>query len=254
MIATREDGVLFLDRNGEPNQLIDQNAGLPDEVVSATFADRDGALWVALHGGIAHIEVSSPMTIFDRRAGLKGSISAVLRHAGAMYVGSSHGLYVIDPQARTGTMSTVNVARHIDGVPGTVWDLLSDGADMLAATSDGMYIVHRDGTSTPISGTEHVVAYTLLRSTSDPSRAWMSTRKTVAVLRHCGAPGAPACRPNERMTWTYAGPVAGSPRYVRTMLERDGALWCGTVFDGAIRIDCAARSRACASTERARRR
>jgi diguanylate cyclase (GGDEF)-like protein len=236
VIATREDGLLFLEPNGEPNQLIDQDAGLPDEVVSAASLERDGALWVALHGGIARIEVSSPLTLFDRRTGVKGAISTVLRHDGALYVGSSHGLYVLDPKARAGAMSTVNVAHRIDGVPGTVWELMNDGADMLAATTDGVYQVHADGTSAVIPGTAHAVTYTLLRSITDPSRTWMSTRKSLATLRHCGAAGAPPCRANDRTTWSYEGPVAGSPRYGRTMLERDGFLWCGTVFDGAIRI------------------
>jgi diguanylate cyclase (GGDEF)-like protein len=42
----------------------------------------------------------------------------------------------------------------------------------------------------------------------------------------------------ERGGWRLLPPVAGMPRHVHSVVERDdGRLWCGTVFDGLVRVD-----------------
>lgn len=65
-------GVLLLRPDGEMDQVIDTGVGLSDDFVSGMALDREGSLWLALNNGLARVEVSSPLSVIDRRSGLQG--------------------------------------------------------------------------------------------------------------------------------------------------------------------------------------
>ncbi len=87
-------GALVLSADGGIDQLIDSRFGLADDFVSGLAVDGEGALWLALDSGVVRAEVSSPLTLIDRRSGLPGSVQSFTRHAGRLYAGTSAGLFV----------------------------------------------------------------------------------------------------------------------------------------------------------------
>jgi hypothetical protein len=113
---------------------------------------------------------------------------------------------------------------RIDGIDMPAWSLLGFEDEMLLGTTEGVYRMR--GTSTPvrISGTEDLSTYSLKRSVSDPSKIWLATRSGLASLHRDGD------------GWRFGGIVAGTPRYTRNIIEQNGELWLGTVFDGVIHI------------------
>jgi diguanylate cyclase (GGDEF)-like protein len=224
-ISTRQDGLLIIDANGDPDQLIDHDAGLPDDVLAGAITDKEGSLWLAMHGAIARIDVAAPVTLLDVRSGIKGAINAVKRFDERLYAGTSHGLYRIDPSASRG-ISAANIAKPIDGVPGAVWQMVDDrNGSMLVATSNGLYQMRGGANPSLVPGTEGIVCYNLLVA-KDPMHGWLLTRQYISNLRR-DANGA----------WQLGARIPASPAHARTILERDGVLWCGTIFNGIARID-----------------
>ena len=219
-ITTRQHGLVILNGNdGAIEQVIGADAGLPDALLNEARVDRDGSLWLAMEGPLARIDVASPVTVFDIRLGLRGGGGDVARYAGRVYAAMTHGLYAIDGDG---------TARRLDGVDEGAWRLRTvrteNGEELLVGTTKGIYRVNDEG------ALEHTIQnegemYDIVPSTSDPSRVWLAQGAGVSSIRRTGG------------TWTFEGVVPGSPNDISTVVERDGVLWAGTVFNGIVRID-----------------
>ncbi|MCU1228450.1 MAG: Histidine kinase [Acidobacteria bacterium] len=224
-ITTRQDGLLIVDANGDPDQLIDHAAGLPDDVLAGAITDHEGSLWLAMHGAIARIGVAAPVTLLDTRSGIKGAVNALKRIDGRLYTGTSHGLFVIDPRAARG-ISAANIATVVDGVPGGVWQVADDRkGSILAATSDGLFQLRGAAKPSLIDGTAGLVCYNVVIA-PDSSHGWLLTRQFIAKINH-----------DANGTWHLGARIPSAPAHARTVVERGGVLWCGTIFNGIARID-----------------
>ena len=207
-VATREQGVLLLDANLKLSDTLDHTAGLPDVVLASALVDAEGALWLAYYGPVVRVDLASPITVLDARRGVKGSSTAVFRHDGHLWITTSHGLF--------------KDQQRVDGVPAPAWDVIAADGTLLVATSEGVFTL--DGTPRRIAGTETLGPYTLRQSKTDPSRIWLAARKGLATLRRDGG------------SWRFERMVAGVPGHVRSLVEQDGVLWAGTIFNGVIRV------------------
>jgi diguanylate cyclase (GGDEF)-like protein len=168
-----------------------------------------------MEGPIVRIDVATPVSLFDARRGLKGSVADVVSYDGRLWAGTSHGLFVFDEQG---------VAQPVAGITGSVWHLLPFDDQLLIAGGKGVYRIR--GNSTP----EHFIVtdvevYDMDRSPADPSRVWLAIRSGATSIRWDGA------------KWIDEGPVASSPEYITSIVENKAALYCGTVFEGIVRID-----------------
>jgi diguanylate cyclase (GGDEF)-like protein len=215
-------GALLLRPDGSMDQVIDTSAGLPDDFVSGLAVDREGALWLALNSGLAQVEVASPLSVLDLRSGLKGSVYAVTRHRGALWVATAAGLFT----NAAGAEGPVQM-RPVPGVP-TAWSLLSVGEDLLVGTVYGVYEVHGVAApvARPVTGMRPITSYALARSAADPERVWVGTDTGLTALRRQGS------------EWRFEGKVDEMPFEIRNVVEGAGGIvWCGTARDGAARIE-----------------
>jgi len=213
-------GLLLLRPDGEVDQVIDTAVGLPDDFVNGIVLDREGSLWLALNNGLARVEVVSPLSVIDRRAGLQGSVYGVARHQGALWVATSAGLFTTAGEAGAGLVRL----HAVPGLQPSVWSLLSVDGDLLAGTGFGIGAVH-GMTSQTIPGTEQQTAYVLSRSARNPNRVWI------------GSPDGLASIVREGTAWRFEGLLEGTPREIRSIVEaEDGSLWCGSTLDGLVRI------------------
>jgi len=208
-------GVLLLQPDGTMDQVIDTAVGLPDDFVSGLTVDREGALWVALNNGLARVEVGSPLSVIDVRSGLKGTVYHAALHQGELWAATSAGVFRTEPGG--GPLRMRLVPGLFSG-----WSLLSLGDDLLVGTAFGVYEIG-NGPPRVISGTDQRTAYVLAPS-ADPDRVWVGMVDGLAVLRR------------EGNGWRYEGMVEGVPREVRSIVERQGALWCGTGLDGIVKV------------------
>lgn len=218
VIATRTDGLLLLEPAGAIEQRLDASAGLPVDVLADALEDREGSLWLAYHGPLVRIDLSTPVSTIDWRRGVRGAINAVIRDRDRMHIATSHGLYFARPDAPD--------FRLVEGVPAPAWSALrlEDGA-LLVGTGDGVFVVDRDHRVRRIEGTAGLVVYETEASKSDAARVWLGLKKGIATLRRT-ADG-----------WRYDGVIPGTPENPRSLVERDDALWAGATFAGLTRLD-----------------
>jgi diguanylate cyclase (GGDEF)-like protein len=215
IIATRQNGVLILEPSGAIDQIIGPEAGLPDAILSEVAIDREGALWLAMEGPIVRIDLSSPVTLFDARSGLRGTASDVLRHQGKLYAASSHGLHVVEPSGSV---------RRISGIDESVWRLTELNGELVIGSERGIYLLEPAGTLRKIVDLETEV-YELYPSPSDPSRIWIARGDGISSLRRSAS------------GWRDEGLLRNLPRNISSLVERDGVLWAGSVFNGILKIE-----------------
>jgi diguanylate cyclase (GGDEF)-like protein len=220
VIASRLDGLLVLASDGSIDQLIDQRAGMPDSAIRNIFCDRDGALWIA-GTTILRVELASELTLFDSRAGLRGAVQAATRYRGVLYAGTDAGLFAI----RNRGVSEEAAAELVPGIHQTVWSFAVAGDDLLVGSGEGVFVVRGDAPPRPIAGTDGIIAYTLTQSKSDSDRVWVGGQEGLSILRRT------------RGEWSVGPRVSGPPGNIRSIVEIDRVLWCGTTFAGVTRID-----------------
>lgn len=221
-------GALLLAADGSIEQLIDTRYGLADDFVSGTAVDGEGALWLALDSGLARVEISSPVTLFDRRSGLPGSVLSFVRHRGRLFAGTSAGLFAGMEGRAAGDPGSPSVHfEPVAGLDSPVWSFEPLGETLLVGAGFGVFELLPDGRRILVPGTEEEVGYRFARSPSDPYRIWLGTGDGLGVLR---------LQPGGGLV--YEGKVKGlAVGAVRSMVEQDGVLWCGTELEGAIGLE-----------------
>ena len=215
--GSRAGGVLITNAEGEAEQVIDSARGLPDDQVAQLAEDREGGLWVALNMGLARLDIASTTTVFDTRAGVLAGSQGVGRHGGKLYAFGSGGLAVL----RDGAF------RKIPGIAGSTWsglDLPDSPGEFLVAAASGIFSVRNDR-ATLVPGTGDRSVYVLARS-ANSNAVLVGARSGLHLLLRTGD------KPR------LIGPIAGSPRYVRSIVTRpSGRVFLGTVFDGVVAAD-----------------
>lgn len=218
-------GVLLLRPDGEVDQIIDTAVGLADDFVTGVVTDREGSLWLSLNNGLARVEIASPLSVIDRRAGLQGSIYDVARHHGDLWVATAVGAFTSRGPGERGNGLPIQM-HPVSGPPPSAWSLLSVGEDLLIGTAFGIYQVHGTAPPRAISGTEGSTAFALERSKADPKRVWVGFSDGLAAIRREGD------------GWRYEGSVKGLTTEVRAIVEgSNGVVWCGTQFDGVVGVE-----------------
>jgi signal transduction histidine kinase/ligand-binding sensor domain-containing protein len=160
-IGTTRRGVIIIYANGQIKQIVDKKTSLRNENVQSLFADGKSVLWAALNNGIAMIDVPSPLTFFDEKSGLNGSVIHVLRLNGTLYVSTYQGLFYYD-----------DLAQGFKPVPEIItacWSLVHFGNDLLAATSQGVFLV----SGTHAKMVREGFALSLACTSTDPSSVYI---------------------------------------------------------------------------------
>jgi diguanylate cyclase (GGDEF)-like protein len=214
VITARQRGLAILDASGNVEQIMRDDAGLPDAVITEALVDREGALWLAMEGPLVRIDASSPVSVFDARGGLKGGASDVAHYNGKLYAATSYGVHVIDERGN---------ARRIDALKESSWRVVPIGDELLVLDQKGLWSVRGD--APPQLVLEREGLYDLHRSKADPSRIWMSERYGLSSIRR------------EGNGWKFERIVPGVPQYTSGVVEHDGVVWLGSTFNGVIRVD-----------------
>ncbi len=186
--ATR-GGFFVLNQQGRQVHHITTGQGLPSDLVRYVFPDQQGSTWLAMEGGLARLEYPSPLTRFDQTSGLKGTLWAVARHAGQLYVGGGGGLYRLETSPEGTTLFA-----PVPGLRDQVWDLLPVGDLLLVATTNGLYSLDGKGRVAPqlhtpdrIAPGEDPIYYSLLQDPDAPSRVYAGKQRDgILELRVAG--------------------------------------------------------------------
>lgn len=212
-------GLLLLRQDGSIERVIDTKSGLVEDFVSGLATDAEGSLWVAMNHGLLRLEIGSPVSIFDERSGLPGSVLAVHRHRGHLWVGTSAGVFTTDG---------ANAATQFRSLPemrGGGWSFASVGQELLAAPAFGVAVVS-PGPVREVAGLDDWTAYTLAPSSTDPARVWVGLSLGLGAVRRSAA------------GWILEGRIAHFEQEIRSILETaDGTVWCSGAAGGLHRIE-----------------
>ncbi|NJL27943.1 MAG: diguanylate cyclase [Thermoanaerobaculia bacterium] len=214
-LGTLRGGLYLFDPDGHPLAHWTQAEGLPRGRIIDLALDRDAALWLATGSGLARIRIGSPLTRFDEGQGLLGAVYSVHRHQGRLYVGTSLGLFRLEPGSRARFVA-------VGGVPNQVWDMLSTGQTLLVAHYEGVSEIAGEEVR-PVLRSPPAMA--LEASRVHPRRFYVGRANGLTVLQL--AAGA----------WTELGNFEGVDEQIKALLEAaDGSLWASATGKGLLRL------------------
>ncbi len=217
-IATQQAGLIHLSRDGRLLSRVGKEEGLPIDAVKWLAQDSQQGLWMALGRGISRVEIPAPITRFDYRRGLPGTVISIFRHRGILYAGTDQGLFFLAD-------NSAGRARffRVKGINGSTWSYVPWGEVLLAANNDGLYSVRGDQSVRIWKGNSGL--YHLHRSEQQPNRLFLGLQNGLTSLLWTGN------------RWQEEKPVVGLLVQVRSMVElANGELWVGTGAQGVVRI------------------
>ena len=222
-LSTISGGGMILDaRTGRPRLFMNLNTGLPADNGLAIFADRGGNVWLALEGAICQVETPSPLTRFDIRAGLSGSVSDVVRHKGRLYAATGVGVFYLDPG--TGLFKQVTGFREGNS---QATALATDGDVLVVGYGSGLHQIDGDrATLIKANVGASFSAGTIRFSTADPRRLWVGLEDGLASMRR-----------DANGRWVDEGRVPGLRETTQSIVEAaPNEVWLGTAAQGVLRI------------------
>lgn len=217
--GTMAGGSVVIDAGGGLVHHFTKAAGLLDDSVWSLFVDRDQGLWHGLNRGITRFELGTPITVFDLKAGLDGTVEALCRSADSLVVATSLGVYRM-------------VAGRIEAVGirgGPYWSLLAydrpGEPGVLVGGTDGVYELQGGELTTVLAARNAFVLH--------PS----AHRPGVVFVGDMSGAGALALRDGR---WVDAGRLEGVDKEVRSIAESAaGDLWLSTRYDSLLRVTLA---------------
>lgn len=93
IIGTARNGIYIIDLNKKNAVNINRNNALKNNSVLSIGLDSSNDLWLGLENGIAHIEINTPIKIFNDYTGTLGSVYTVADLGNKYLIGSNHGLF-----------------------------------------------------------------------------------------------------------------------------------------------------------------
>lgn len=145
------NGLVIADPTGHLIKHINKDMGLADNFVFSTALDNSGMLWVATYNGISKIDIFSPFSILDDRAGLEGILTDAEIQGNKLYVAGASGIYVenwetlFDPSIYPSLKNVSNAIVH---------GLLPIQSGLLTLNEYTPNIIYYENTGFEIDGTE----------------------------------------------------------------------------------------------------
>jgi serine phosphatase RsbU (regulator of sigma subunit) len=228
--GTWGNGVILLDTTWNLISVIDINSGLQDQVIQGQYVDKSGNLWLALSNGISRVEINSPVTYFNERNGILGTVQSVTRFNNTIYTATLRGLYydryeTNDNQLIQNEQTSFEIVKGFDEVE--CWDILTfrnKGEEiLLVVTNNNITGVDRYNRSKVIM---REIPWKLYQSRMDPARVFIGLESGLAsIYRKNG-------------TWINEGKIKGIEEEIRYLCEDHlGNLWLGTTAEGVLKLN-----------------
>jgi signal transduction histidine kinase/DNA-binding response OmpR family regulator len=216
--ATLRGGVALMDGKGKFLGKLTEDDGILNNQVYGLITDQANALWLATQTGISKVALQLPYHNFDQRSGLQGTVSAITRHQGVLYVGTFSGLFRLIPKPR----GQKAVFERIAGINSGCFSLLPIGEDLLAATANGTF---RVGGKNVEQLNNLAGCRTLYASPKDSSLVFVGHMHGVSTLVHKGT------------RWQYEADLdLVQDDIFSVSMDDTGTLWLGTSTKKVIEV------------------
>ncbi|MCK4630144.1 MAG: hypothetical protein KAT40_01805, partial [Bacteroidales bacterium] len=131
--GTWGSGVILYDQSTDQFEIINNNAGLQNEIIQYQFLDNRNNLWLALDNGISMVSISVPVSFYKNKAGLETTIESITRFNNYLYVATRTGTYYLSHPGGLNIAPTSSGQPYynkpgflqVDEVTDECWGLLS---------------------------------------------------------------------------------------------------------------------------------
>ena len=172
-VGTAGRGIFIVDLSDNSFQNINRNNVLMNNSILDMTVDGEGDLWLGLDNGIAHIEVSAPISVFYDQSGILGSVySVAATNNGGYLIASNHGVFKYEDK----------VLRLIENSQGQAWDIHKFGPTFFIGHNEGTFI-YKENIFSKVSNTNG--GWNLVKSGVDNS--WLQcTYCGIVIYRNPG--------------------------------------------------------------------
>ncbi|NUN68480.1 MAG: hypothetical protein HUU02_02090 [Bacteroidetes bacterium] len=216
-------GLIIFDTLGNIRSTLTKETGLQNTTIISVNDDGFGNVWLTGYQGISRFRYPAPVTFFGDKQGLTGVTKMALRYDGRIYAGTVENLFVMEQDASVRSLTTAgtrSVFRRISAVREDCAFILPVDGDLLAATSQGVFVVN--GTAGRLAAKGY--ALPLVRSAADPQRVFFGTYGLSSMVRRNGR-------------WVDEGLYDGITEDVYEVIEeRPDVLWLRTFNQGILRV------------------
>jgi class 3 adenylate cyclase/ligand-binding sensor domain-containing protein len=205
-VGTSTGGVVLLDQDGRVQRILNKKTGLPSDKINAFYRDLRGGIWIATDSGLTRFDTG--FSSFGDAQGLRGSVIVMDRLDGALYAGTSLGLFRLRPEP-----GSEPVFDPVAGIAEAVYALASHGGNSFVGTQRGLYLV--SGTQAKQILPTHVV-WDISFSAHDANTVYLAGRDGVQVLQHDGS------------AWQVAAIESRGQEFRSVVEDPDGRVWATT--------------------------
>jgi len=155
VFGTFYNGVVITDINFNIITTINQEAGLANNSVFSLFKDFDNNIWAGTQNGISFLEISTPLSLIDKRKGAPEVITATYSDDKYIYFGSVTGIYYLDKTKKDFRFNQIKCSI------GQIWDFTLINNKIFMSDLEGIQIVKDSSVSKNIDEKVKVTSWTL---------------------------------------------------------------------------------------------
>ena len=206
--ATQRGGVAVIDPHGKLLKIINEDSGLPTNVVYDVYSDQLGSLWWATANGIVNCETPSPFSVIPDRGVLKNPVFSMLHFGDRIYAVDDLGIIYL--------MNNSSPFKLVKGMnkPGTY--LLNSHGVLFTATNWGVGIIEKDRIKQMLINNSTGV---LVNSRFFKDRIYAGHREGVTILQK-----------NKNQYDVYLTEL--HEEITNIVEDEDGSLWAQSFHDG----------------------
>lgn len=218
-LGTSRGGVIIIDKKGKTKRKINLESNLQDESVWNLYLDNQNNLWMALNNGVSYTNISSPLTYFDDKMGLKGSVQSLVRYNNSLYISTSVG---VSRKIEKGFQEIKDFNKYSNRL--AVIYSSDNKAFLFAGTTDGIYQITDDKAKK--IGSYKNTCYSFINSKLFPNIVYAGLNDGVGILRY------------QQGEWVLLGKIEGTKGQVYSLAEdSEGRLWYSHRYKGVNRCN-----------------
>lgn len=179
IILNTRSGLFFLNKNLEIITRITKNDGLNDESIANIFFDSEDQLWVCTNNGISKISIHSPLYYYSNKTGFSGNIESIIIFNDKIYLGTTSGMSsaILNDNNISGKPKPLQF-EQIGGTYFEVWNFNTNGNQLFAATSDGVFEIVGNNSKRLTKAYSTV----LCNSTTNSNRMYVGEKDGLKIL------------------------------------------------------------------------
>ncbi|MFC2086101.1 triple tyrosine motif-containing protein [Bacteroidota bacterium] len=176
--GTLSGGLVVINKTGKLKRIINNNSGLVDETIQYQFLDGHNHLWIATNNGFSRVEINTPITSYNDKNGIVGSVRSLAKLKYSTYAATSVGVFYQEnysPQEfLTNRTLSEKYFKNV-GIKEVCWEIqsLKIGKEefLVVNSNDSVYQINTNNTFYKIYSEK--TPYSLYQSRKVPERLYI---------------------------------------------------------------------------------